>query len=458
MAEGILGLGSSGSLGLSQELIDKLKGAERRARVEPIETKLEKWDSELEKFGEIEEKVNALLAAVAKLDLYNNKGTNAFEQIVANTSGTSAMFEAVDASLLNPGMTTINVTQLAKRDVYQTNSIASPTTKISEDPNDKIVINGTSYSLNKTAQELATAINAQTGVSANLEKVGDNEYRLIIKSSEAGVSNALTITAEGNDIFGFNNMVDILDSGGIPTGDQIQANQVQVAQNMKATVDGVAYDVSSNTITVQGGLNITAVATGTSTINIEKDNTAIAPALQDMIDKYNDLVDMIDGELFSTDSPIQDTSSIRMILSTVKNQMFGGYGDNGDLRLFNYGFELDKTGKILIDTKKLGEAVLNNPDDLKALFVGKAESKGLGTLLKETLDEMSRSNGLLSLYGDNLTKRKETLESDQTKAIEQLDAKYLQLAQQFAAYTAIISQMENSFGGLKMMIEQSTAR
>ncbi|MFA6683785.1 MAG: flagellar cap protein FliD N-terminal domain-containing protein, partial [Arcobacteraceae bacterium] len=125
MATGILGLGTSGSAGLSQELIDKLKEAEKKAKVEPIETKLETWDKELEKFGEIEAKINELFASVKTLDLFNSTGTNAFEQIVANTSGTSAIFEAVDTSLLNEGMTTINVTQLAKRDVYQTEIFTS---------------------------------------------------------------------------------------------------------------------------------------------------------------------------------------------------------------------------------------------------------------------------------------------------------------------------------------------
>lgn len=33
MAEGILGLGSSGSVGLNQELIDKLKSAEKKHKL-----------------------------------------------------------------------------------------------------------------------------------------------------------------------------------------------------------------------------------------------------------------------------------------------------------------------------------------------------------------------------------------------------------------------------------------
>ena len=155
---------------------------------------------------------------------------------------------------------------------------------------------------------------------------------------------------------------------------------------------------------------------------------------------------------------MQDLSSMRMILSNIKNTLFGTYGDNNNLNIFNYGFEIDKSGKLTIDNKKLGEAVLNNLDELKDLFIGKAESKGLGTTLKELVDGMKFKDGLLSLYGDSMSKRQEELKSEKTKAIEQLDAKYLQLAQQFAAYTAIITQMESSFGGLKMMIEQSTAR
>ncbi|MCK9162388.1 MAG: flagellar filament capping protein FliD [Arcobacter butzleri] len=446
MATGILGLGSAGAAGLNQELIEKLKEAEKRARVEPFEKKLETWDKELEQFGSIEAKVDALLGAVKDLDLFKGSG-NAFEQIVANTSGNSAIFEAVDPSLLRPGMLNIDISQLATRDVYQTSTFSKPSELISQDPNDKISIqvgDGSvlEFSLNQSFNDLSTKINNTKGLNANIEKVGDNDYRLIIKSTDSGEANKLTISTSGDDLLGLN----------------IADNHVQEAQNMKAKVDGIEYNVSSNTITVQGGLNITAVEIGKSSINIEKDNTAIAPALQKFVDAYNDVVDAIDGELYNADTPMQDLSSMRMILSNIKNTLFGTYGDNNNLNIFNYGFEIDKSGKLTIDNKKLGEAVLNNLDELKDLFIGKAESKGLGTTLKELVDGMKFKDGLLSLYGDSMSKRQEELKSEKTKAIEQLDAKYLQLAQQFAAYTAIITQMESSFGGLKMMIEQSTAR
>ena len=53
---------------------------------------------------------------------------------------------------------------------------------------------------------------------------------------------------------------------------------------------------------------------------------------------------------------------------------------------------------------------------------------------------------------------RETKKTEQRDAAQEaLDAKYELMAQQFAAYTTIITQMENSFSGLKMLIQQSTA-
>ena len=54
-------------------------------------------------------------------------------------------------------------------------------------------------------------------------------------------------------------------------------------------------------------------------------------------------------------------------------------------------------------------------------------------------------------------KRETTLNDDKEKAQATLDAKYEQLALQFSSYGTIITQMESSFSGLKMLIQQSTA-
>ncbi|MDD2698299.1 MAG: flagellar filament capping protein FliD [Arcobacteraceae bacterium] len=446
MADGILGLGSSGSTGLSQELIDKLKTAEAKSKVDPYTTKLETWDKELEKITEIETKTKELLSAISNYDLYKST-PNAFDQVTASTSGTSAVFSATDVTGLTEGSTTVNVTQLAQRDVYQTNTFTDKDIQIDggNDSGDKvsIEIGGTTYDFStegKTYQQLVDSINLNDKFKASIEQVGDSDYRLIVKSKDSGEANALTITQTGVDL-----------------GLEDSANKMLTAKNMKATIDGVSYDVSSNTITIQGNLTMTAVELGTSTISLQKDTSAIASGLEDFVSKYNELLDLVNTEAFSEDSPISDIGSLKTILSTIKSALFGNYGPNDDQNIFSYGFSMDTTGHMSIDSKTFATALTDNLDNLKALFVGVAEKPGIGTTLKEYLDNLDGYDGALTLYGDTMADNKTKLEEEKTKAQEALDTKYSLMSQQFAAYTAMITQMENAFSGMKQMIAESTS-
>lgn len=544
MAEGILGLGSSGSTGLNQELIDKLKNAEAKARVEPITTKLENWDSELEKITEIETKVSDFLATLKQFDLYS-EDANVFDQVNATTTGSAAIFDAYDVSGLQEGTNTITVNQLAQRDVFQTSTISDSEALISggQDSGDKITISvgGQTYDFStegKTYTELAEEMSSNENLIVSVEQVSTSESRLIIKSTESGLDNALNITQSGVD-FGFGSgvtktisdqdsdlsnspayltgitingdTIDNFPNGKNTTYDQladeinsyteggvqqyqastsydsvsreftfniqaldgstvsveeigdgdgesfIDPSHVSSAQNMKAQIDGVDYDISSNTLTIQGNLTMTAIELGTSTISIQKDTSSILPGVQDIVRQYNELNDMVNAELYDADSPIEDLSSLRMIMGTIKDSLFGTYGEDDDKNLFNYGFSTDLYGTLSVDTTAFSSALGSDPAGMKDLFIGTAEKPGVGTVLKEFVDGLDGYNGLLTLYGEDMADRKTTLEEDQTKAQELLDTKYSLMSQQFASYTAIITQMESSFSGLQMMIQQSTS-
>jgi len=449
MADGILGLGSSGSASLNQELIDKLKAAEAKAKVDIYDIKLEDWDKELETLDNINLKINELLTTVDQFDLYRAT-PNAFEQVTAATTGTSAVFDAVDIAGLEAGTNTVTISQLAQKDVYQSNILTDANgvnvdpTAIVPDGTISINVAGVDYDFTTNGlsyDELATEINKNAKLNASVEQVGDAEYRLVIKSTDTGLDNALTITQTGLDL-----------------GLEDAANKVLTAQNMLANVDGIDYNVSSNTLTVQGNLTMTALELGTSTISIQEDNSAIMPGIKDIVTKYNELLTMVDEELYSADSAVSDTGTLKLIMDSIKDSLFGTYGPNDDLSVFNYGFSLDaQTGEILIDEEVLGEAIANNPDDIKSMFVGVAEKPGIGTRLKEYLDALDGYDGLMTNYGESMTEKKTNLEEDKKIAQEVLDEKYNQMALQFASYTAMITQMENSFNGMKLMIDQSTA-
>ena len=446
MADGILGLGSSGSVDLSSELITKLKTAESKSVLDPITTNKEDTQAELDALTEIQTMVSDLLDLVDDFDLYTS-GTNIFDEITATTSGTSVSFDAADTSKLNPGTISVTVEQLAQKDVYQSNTISDITSTITNGGTLSIKVGDTTYyfdTTGKSYEDLVEEMSYYSKLDVNLEKVNNTDYRMIVKGTESGTANAVTISQSGTTNLGFN------DTG----------NHVLTAQNMEATIDGVDYDVSSNKLTMESGLIIQAVSTGVSSINMERDTSTIVTRISDIATKYNDLVDLIDSYTLGdedTAATISDSSTLKSMMSGIKEILFDSYGLNDEESMFNYGISFDSDGYMNVNTTTLTTAVTDNYDDLRELFVGYAEKEGLGTRLKTYLDSLDSSTGLLTTYEDRLNTYIDTLSDDYDTASEKLDEKYTAMSAQFAAYTVLITQMENAFSSLKLLIDSSTS-
>ena len=628
----MLGVAGGASASLNQDLIDKIKAAERKAQVDPIEARLEAItgiDAEtgdvLDVAGEearmllIESQVIDLANKMAAFDLFSSSA-NAFEQVGATTTGSAAVFDALDIAGLTPGTNYVEVFQLAQRDVYQSSTVTAAqkdeqiiggndsgdmlviaqsgrpvyqSDVMTTDPaNDTIlevgqsgtiVVGATTVNIDdtttwtqlrealaadenlsvtivnnrlsvkskdgetalsisetgdvnigltlgekfstvgKTYTELAQEINANSNYTASMELVGIDSYRLILKSNESGLDHALNITQVGvdfdiNDTYsskavsgavGVNGTLSIdgidiaysstdtladiannINSDPLLVGytasfnattnkltiekddgsaiSSITSNefdfgfdndsQTLKAQNLIANVDGVDYDVSSNQLTVQGNLTMTAVEVGTATISIQRDTAPVLDNFLAVIEGYNALVELVDAEVLDPDSPIQDPSSLRLMMGQIKEMIFGSFGEDSDKNLFQFGLELDTSGYLSVDTTKFADAMNEDFEGMKDFFLGRAESKGFGTTLKEYLDDLTRMDGMIYQYQENMTARQEKLETEVERAIEMLDTKYNIMAEQFAAYSTIIAQMEAAFGGMQMMIEQSTAR
>ncbi len=433
---------------LNGDVITKLRAAEEKAVLDPIDTKLENLDLEVEKIAEIEAKMTEFLNTVKPFDLYSSTN-NAFEQISATTTGSSAVFDATDVGSLKEGTYQVNVTQIAQKDVWQSNVMTLAETEAILGA-ETLNINGEVYdTTGLTLEQLVEKINLGSAATASVEQIGDDSYRLVLKSANPGIANALTISGTAATTLGFNDPTDT-------DGDGTPDNHTLTAQNLKATVDGIAYDVSSNSIQVDGNLKITAAEIGTSTLSITRDDSYVIPAIQEMVDAYNELSTLITDEIYDTETPLNDTSSLRDLLSNLKSLFMDSYGVN-DGNAVNLGFTFDLDGQLSVDTDVLGEALTNDFDAVKDFFLGVAEDKGFGTTLKEYIDDLNSYTGFFSTYTDDMTSRKTTLDEEREQTVEKLDTKYATMVAQFTAYASIISQMESSFSGLQMMIEQSTS-
>ena len=444
MADGILGLGSSGSSDLSSELITKLKTAESTAILDPIKTEQEDTQAEIDALDEIQTMVLELLDLVDDFDLFTSD-TNIFDEVSATTTGSSVSFDATDTSNMEEGTVSIEVTQLAQKDVYQSNTI-SDTTATMDSGTISITIDDTTYDFStdgKTYEELVTEMNKNSGLEVSLEQVGDTSYRMVIKSVESGSDNGLTITQTDIDL-------------GLEDTD----NHVLIAQNLLATIDGIDYEKSSNKVTLESGLIIKAVSEGTSTITIEKDNASVVEGIVSIADKYNNLVDLVNSYILGDEDEnavISDSSTLKTMMSEIKGVLFDSYGLEDEENLFKYGISFDSDGYMQVDETELTEALTDNYDDIKELFTGYAEKEGIGTRLKTYLDSLDGIDGLLTAYDDKLDGRLETLKDEYQTASDKLDEKYEQMSTQFAAYTVLITQMENSFASLKSIIDDTSS-
>lgn len=444
MANAVLGLGTSGSTGLSSDLITKLKTAESTAVLDPITAEKEDTQAEIDAESAIQTKVTELLDLVKTFDLYTSD-TNIFDEISATTTGSAVNFDATDTSDMESGTISVEVTQLAQKDVYQSNKISDKTATM-DSGTISIKIGDKTYDFStegKTYEELVTEMNKNSGLNVSLEQVGDSNYRMVIKSAESGADNALEITQTDIDL-------------GLEDDD----NHVLTAQNLLATIDGIDYEKSSNKVTLENGLIIKAVDKGTSTITLEKDNASVIEGIVNIADKYNELVDLVNSYILGDeDNPatISDSGTLKTMMSSIKDILFDSYGLDNEENMFKYGISFDSSGYMQVDENELTTALTDNYNDVKELFTGYAEKEGIGTRLKTYLDSLDGLDGLLTTYSDKLNNTLNTLTTDYETASDKLDEKYDAMTAQFAAYTVLITQMETAFSSLQLIIDGTSS-
>ena len=200
MAEGILGLGQGQAASLNSDMLEKFKAVDRKATVEPIEKKLEKFESEKKVISDVTTKVNELYDAVKVFSLNQSSGVNAFQQKSANVSGEGVVFDSDDLSALKTGSLRVEVQELAQKDVWQSNQISGSKT---DAVNAGIItINGTNIDTSKMSYtELTEEINKIGGIQASLVDSSDGKlFRLAIKSTETGTANKINFDSSSGKI------------------------------------------------------------------------------------------------------------------------------------------------------------------------------------------------------------------------------------------------------------------
>ena len=278
-----------------------------------------------------------------------------------------------------------------------------------------IKINGVSISYNASSdsvQTLMDRINASAaGVGISYDRITD---RFTLTNKVTGNLGVAMEDVTGN----------FLAAAGLTTGSTFQAGN-----DLRYTINGGSVLSShSNTldadITGIDGLTIAASKTGTSTITLASDTSAIKGAIKSFIDDYNRAQSTIASlTSSSTDSSgkvsrstLADDSDVNDIATKLRsisfNQSTGLSGTLTTLSKIGIDTSGDNDQLKLEDESILDNGIANYLTELKSLF--NDPDKGIATQLKTYLDKTIGDNGTLITKQDALTKQSSQIDTQVT--------------------------------------------
>lgn len=236
-----LGIGSGV---LNYDVIDKLKEADKKLMIKPIENKLDlvkKRETALSQF--------ITIASTVKTDTMDLADGTLFAKVNTKVNGSSISVSANDG--VKPQEFNINVKDLATNDVYESGGFSSEDAVVNSSSKDKTITIGvgdieTTITLkaNATLADLRDAINnANAGVTASIIDTGsdENPYRLVLKANDTGEDNIIKFDYQNIEDLGLN--ATTYTSASFASDTDV-VNNSGSTQTFSIAVNGVTYSMN----------------------------------------------------------------------------------------------------------------------------------------------------------------------------------------------------------------------
>ena len=273
--------------------------------------------------------------------------------------------------------------------------------------------------------------------------------RLVYTSKATGSDNGFRVTAADND--GGNTDATGLSALAFdPAGGTTGTTQTQGGANAKATINGLAINSASNTLTsVLPGLTLSLnkVTTGPIQIGVTQDTASMKTAIGAFATAYNSLSSLLSTDLkydsaTSTAGPLQGDTAALSLQRSVRNIVAGASGASSKYAsLSQLGLEIQKDGTLKVNDTKL-TAALADPAEVKKVFANADQANGanngFATMINLFGNTVLGTDGLLTTRVAGLNKNLTSNQSDQDKLSDRLAATQARLQKQ---YTALDTKM-----------------
>lgn len=291
--------------------------------------------------------------------------------------------------------------------------------------------------------DLAARISDESPLAraAVLNDGGDNKpYRLSIASRATGRVGELLIDAAGTGL-------------DFTTLSRAQDATVVIGDD-PANGGAVVRSASNTIVNLVPGLTLTLhdASDAAVTVTVDADLDPVVAAVRGFVDDYNALVGRI-GELTQYDAqaqvggPLFGDATVASVQGRLARIVTSRYGGGGAIaRLSDVGVRVASGGKLTFDEPALREKLAQDRDAVATFFT--KEVGGAAAAIKETLESMTRTGGLIAARGQSLDAQKEVLSQRITALNALLESKRTRLLRQFHAMESALASLQTQQAAL----------
>ena len=462
-----LGVGSG--LDLSS-ILDSMQTAEKGA-LTPISNQQSSYTAKLSAYATLKSALTTFQTANTTL---NN--ANLFTATTATSS--SSAFSATTSGSTVAGKYTISVSQLAQAQtltsaVQSSNSTPLGDSSVSSRTLSIALADGSSKDITLTSDQtslsgMRDAINgADAGVTASIIKVADGSYRLSVTSDKTGSDNAVSSIKVTGD-----STLQGIVSYDASAGSNAMTESV-TAQNAKLTVNNIAIENSSNTISdaLEGiTLNLSDTTSGNQTLTVATDTSKANNAISGWVTAYNTLQDTfstltkytaVDVGASSQDSSngaLLGDSTLRTIQSQLKSMLTNTASSSTFKTLAQIGVTSDPTtGQLTVDSDKLSSSLTSNMAGVKEMIIGDGKTTGVATTVASSLTSWLSSTGIVQSATDGVSKTLNDLTAQYNKVNDRINDTIARLKTQFTQLDVVMSSLNQTSSYLTQQFDTSSS-
>lgn len=291
------------------------------------------------------------------------------------------------------------------------------------------------------------------GLTTNIINTADGKAKLVMDSGVSGTGKDLQITGS---TAGITNVASSL-------------TKTQSASNAEITVDG--SPLSSDTNTFDGtimGLKVTLLRESdrdtdgnvkSNKVDVATDKDGIKTMVKSFIDGYNTLVSKADalgkrnsivaGQSQDDGGALAGDSVTRSVVNQMSSLLITP-SDNSNVfdTIFQLGIKMDNKGVLSLDSEKFDEALDKNFEQVVAIFGGE---NGVAGKLATSLEDYSKTGGLLAQREDSLNSDLRTLAQKESDASAQLVKYEASLRARYGGLDTLLAKMNQSASYLSLI-------